>query len=261
MEDFDDADNLPLAIPAATLVVFRRDPAGGAAQVLLLERSGAMRFAGGATVFPGGRIDRADYDLAERVRGDLDLDDAAARVAAIRETLEESGLAIGLVGNVTAETAVAARRMLIERGTLAPVLEAFGWQLALDRLTPFARWLPKHRAPRIFDTRFYIADLGTGAVDVAVDATENTHLFWASAREALRLADLGEIQVIFPTRRNLERLAQFDDFAACLEHARTTPVVTITPAVAVRDGARWLTIPEDAGYPVHAEPIDSAMRG
>jgi hypothetical protein len=64
------------------------------------------------------------------------------------------------------------------------VLEAFGWQLALDRLTPFARWLPKHRAPRIFDTRFYIADLGTGAVDVAVDATENTHLFWASARGA-----------------------------------------------------------------------------
>jgi 8-oxo-dGTP pyrophosphatase MutT (NUDIX family) len=128
-------------------VVFRRDPAGGAAQVLLLERSGAMRFAGGATVFPGGRIDRADYELAERVRSDLDLDDAAARVAAIRETLEESGLAIGLVGSVTAETAAAARRMLIEQGTLAPVLEAFGWQLALDRLTPFARWLPKHRAP------------------------------------------------------------------------------------------------------------------
>ena len=261
MEDFDDADDLPLAIPAATLVVFRRDPAGGAAQVLLLERSGAMRFAGGATVFPGGRIDRADYELAERVRSDLDLDDAAARVAAIRETLEESGLAIGLVGNVTAETAATARRMLIEQGTLAPVLEAFGWQLALDRLTPFARWLPKHRAPRVFDTRFYIADLGTGAVDVAVDATENTHQFWASAREALRLAEAGEIQVIFPTRRNLERLAQFDDFAACLEHARATPVVTITPSVAVRDGARWLTIPEDAGYPVHGEPIESAMRG
>jgi hypothetical protein len=98
-------------------------------------------------------------------------------------------------------------------------------------------------------------------VDVAVDATENTHLFWASAREALRLAEAGEIQVIFPTRRNLERLAQFDDFAACLEHARATPVVTITPSVAVRDGARWLTIPEDAGYPVHGEPIESAMRG
>jgi hypothetical protein len=44
-------------------------------------------------------------------------------------------------------------------------------------------------------------------------------------------------------------------------NTRATPVVTITPAVAVRDGARWLTIPEDAGYPVHAEPIESAMRG
>ena len=61
---------------------------------------------------------------------------------------------------------------------------------------------------RIFDTRFYLANLGTGAVDVVVDQTENSHLFWASAQGALDLADRGKIKMIFPTRRNLERLAQ-----------------------------------------------------
>jgi hypothetical protein len=51
------------AIPAATLVVFR-DVAGGAPELLLVERAKAMAFAGGALVFPGGRVDPGDHALA-----------------------------------------------------------------------------------------------------------------------------------------------------------------------------------------------------
>lgn len=65
-------------------------------------------------------------------------------------------------------------------------------------------------------TRFFLANLGTGTVDLLVDATENTHLFWASAAEALRMADTGDIKVIYPTRRNLERLALFDSYNAAV---------------------------------------------
>ncbi|MDE2562607.1 MAG: NUDIX domain-containing protein [Sphingomonadales bacterium] len=261
LDDLGAHDDAPPAIPAATVVIYRHDPQGGAAQVLMVERSASMSFAGGAAVFPGGRIDPADHELAERLAGGLEPMDAAARIAGMRETLEETGLAIGLSHPVSAEDARAARSRLLELGALAPVLEEMEWNLDLSLLVPFARWLPRHRHIKVFDTRFYLADLGTGAVDITVDATENTHLFWASPREALRLADEGRISVIFPTRRNLERLAQFDDFAACRAHAEAIPVVTITPRIEERDGVRWLTIPADAGYPYDGEPVESVARG
>mgnify|MGYP003352949658 CR=1 FL=1 len=45
-------------------------------------------------------------------------------------------------------------------GALAPVLDHFDWQPDLAALTPWARWCPDW--PGAFDTRFYLADLGTG---------------------------------------------------------------------------------------------------
>jgi 8-oxo-dGTP pyrophosphatase MutT (NUDIX family) len=261
IEDLGAHDDALPAIPAATAVIFRHDPTGGPAQILMVERSANMRFAGGAAVFPGGRIDPADHALADALPHGLDPLDAAARIAAIRETLEETGLAIALTRPVTAAEAVAAREHLQRSGELADVLASFGWELALDRLTPWARWLPKHRHMRVFDTHFYLADLGTGAVEIAVDATENRHLFWASAAEALRLADEKQIEIIFPTRRNLERLAQFDDYSAARTHADATPVVTVTPRIVERDGQPWLVIRPEAGYPYDGEPISTVKRG
>lgn len=250
----------PVSIPAATVVVFRRAADGGAPELLMITRSRAMAFAGGAAVFPGGRVDPADRALAEAI-GAADPDEAAHRIAAIRETLEETGLAIGLAGPVTGAGAQRARAMLQECEDLAPVLQKMGWSLDLEELVPFARWHPKNeRLPRVFDTRFYLTDLGTGAVEVEVDATENTRLFWVSATEALERTHRGEMTVIYPTRRNLERLAQFEDFAQARAHAEAFPVRTITPWLEERDGLRWLAIPRDAGYPVDGEPLESAHR-
>lgn len=267
MDELDDmgehADAAP-ATPAATLVVFRHDPSGGPAQILMVERSGSLSFAGGATVFPGGKVDPADHELAQAfmARTGLMLDpaDAAGRITAVRETLEETGLAVGLAGAIDADRAAAARRLILDTGRLADVLEAFDWELDFDALVPFARWWPRHRNMRVFDTRFYLADLGTGAVEVTADTTENRHLFWASAADALRLADEKAIKIIFPTRRNLERLAQFTHFGAARAHALATPIVTVTPRIELRDGERWLVIPADAGYPVDGEPLSQADR-
>ena len=263
----DGSVDAPAARPAATVVVFRRSGDGGPPQVLLLERSGSMAFAGGATVFPGGAVDPADLVLARKLAASqpevaaLDPEDAAARVAAVRETLEETGLIVGVTGVITASRAIDARRRLLEGETLAAILEVEGWAIDFDSLVPFARWFPRHREVRVYDTRFYLADVGTGALELAADATETSHVFWATAQEALDLADAGRIKVIFPTRRNLERLALWPDFAAAREHALATPVQTISPWSEMRDGVRWLLIPSDAGYPIFGEPLDGAMRG
>jgi 8-oxo-dGTP pyrophosphatase MutT (NUDIX family) len=257
--DIEPENWLSKTTPAATIVIFRHDPAGGAPQLLMVERNASLKFAGGATVFPGGKVDPADRELAERLGGEIE--DMAARIAAIRETLEETGLVVGIEGEVDGALAAEARRMLISGGDLAPVMDAFGWTLAPERLVPFARWWPKHRTERIFDTRFYLADLGTGAVDIEVDSTENRHLFWASAQGALDLAEEGRIKVIFPTRRNLERLAMFASFEDARIHAEATPIGTISPYLEDRDGQRWLMIPDNLGYPVRGEPLEMAQRG
>ena len=78
------------AIPAATLILVRELAGGGPPQLLMVERAGGMAFAAGALVFPGGRIDAADRDLGAT------LDVAAATVAAIRETIEETAVPAAL---------------------------------------------------------------------------------------------------------------------------------------------------------------------
>jgi 8-oxo-dGTP pyrophosphatase MutT (NUDIX family) len=224
-----------------------------------------MTFAGGMAVFPGGRVDDADFELADKIlasSGQTDRDDIANRIAAIRETLEETGLAIGILGAVDAAKARDARAMLLEVKTLDKVLNAFGWTLDLDQLTSFARWFPKNEPiPRVYDTRFYLANIGTGAVDIEADLGETTHLFWSTAEGALDAADKGRIKVIFPTRRNLERLALFANFDEAKEQAKRIPVKTIIPQVDTSSGEPMLTIIKDAGYPVTEELLNSVKRG
>lgn len=262
-EEYDESAEAPPAIPAATLVIFRRDPAGGAPQLLMVERSATMSFAGGAAVFPGGRVDDSDRELGASLGAAHpdELDEFAARIAAVRETLEETGLAVGLQQRPSLDEALRAREVVLREQALAPVLAEMGWQLDLDSLVPFSRWRPKHRHLKIFDTRFYLTDVGTGAVDLLVDATENTRLFWAGAAEALEHAEAGRISVIFPTRRNLERLAQFGSFDDAVAHVERFPSQMITPFVTEENGAKWLRIRDDAGYPVTGEQLESAARG
>lgn len=246
-------------IPAATVVIFRHSQTGGAPELLMVQRAKEMRFAGGATVFPGGKVDPEDRELALSLAPGGDQALTAARIASVRETLEETGLVIALREPVSAAAAAEARAMLLDIGALAPVLDHFGWHLDLDRLVWFAHWCPPW--DKAFDTRFFVTDLGTGAVDIAVDATENTRLFWASAKQALELAEAGEISVIFPTRRNLERLALFDRFDDACAHIAQFPPARISPSEIDRDGVTWLMIPEGLGYPVLGQPLTSAKRG
>ena len=242
-------------IPAATLVLFRDGPRGP--EHLFVERSQTMVFAGGAVVFPGGRVDPGDHALAANF-AHLDPDDAAARIAAIRETVEEAGIAVGLRG----EADMSALRVALAGGqSMAALLDAHRLSLDLDALVPFARWCPNFKETRTFDTRFYLARVAADHAEASVDATENVHLFWATAADVLKRGDAGDLKIIFPTRRNLERLAQLADFDAAIAHADAHPVTKITPWVEERDGEQHLTIPAGIGYPVTSEPLRAVMRG
>ncbi len=245
--------------PAATIVIVR-DRVDLPPQFLMVERAKTMAFAPGALVFPGGGVDAKDIALADRL-GVTDIEESAARIAAIRETVEEAGLAIGIGG---ADAAMALRlRDGLEQGlAFGDLLDRNGLTLDLDALTPFSRWHPalSDNARRIYDTRFYLAKAPDTQL-ATVDTTENVSLVWTSAEDVLRRADAGQARIIYPTRRNLERLARYGDLAALVTHAGETPIEKIRPWIEERDGRPHLCIPGHLGYPVTAEPMERAVRG
>jgi len=247
-------DDLPLAIPAATLILMRPAGAGALPEILMLERAETMAFAAGALVFPGGRIDPDDRATAARFP---QLRDAAARIAAVRETIEETGVAPALA---PAPDAAHLRAALAAGEPFAPLLDRLGLTLDPGALTPFARWCPNFREARRFDTLFYLAEAPAGETPHSADETESVHTFWASAADVLAAIAAGRAKAIFPTRRNLERLAGFASLDEARADAASHEVEMITPWVELRGGERFVCIPEGIGYPVTAEPYESARR-
>lgn len=256
------ADDVPIpgAIPAATLVIMRPSADAGD-EILLVKRSAKMVFAAGAVVFPGGRIDPDDHVVAERHGWTSDPADGAARVAAIRETIEETGLAVGWSALSDPATIATIRRELLGGRDLSSILDSRSERLELDSLVPFARWCPNFKETRTFDTRFYAVQAPEHDHQLTIEEAEHSHIFWSRADQALEAADRGEVSVIFPTRRNLERLALYRGFADFAAHARKTPIRRVTPWIEQREGGAALCIPDGLGYPVLSEPIDRAMRG
>lgn len=242
------------AIPAATLILVRERP-GHAPELLMVERSGLMAFAAGALVFPGGRIDEADRQLSK-----LSGIDATA-VAAIRESIEETAVPVGLSPMPDAAAARRLQDALVADRSFADLLEQS--DLALDgaALTPFARWVPKFHAVRRFDTLFFVARCPDGDWQPRVIESECAAAFWLTATEVLERDRSGEARLIFPTRRNLERLAQHLTFDEIRADALAHPIEPVTPWVEEVDGERFITIPDHLGYPVTQERLDGLWRG
>lgn len=244
------------AIPAATLVVLREREAGPP-ELLMVERTARMAFAGGAMVFPGGRIDEEDRALATG----LTAPDAPFRIAAVRETLEESGVPVALDPLPDQELAAQLQDALHSGASFATLLADHGLSLRLEALAPFARWKPAFHQARIFDTIFFIAEAPAGDWQPRPQAGECENVEWLSARDVLARVAEGRASAIFPTVRNLERLARFDSIAAARADAAAHPIETITPWIAEHDGEPHLFIPEGLGYPVTREPLASVRRG
>src|SRR5690348_14015622 len=241
-------------IPAATMIVVR-ECAGAAPELLMVERAQGMAFAPGALVFPGGRIDAADRALGEA------LGIEAAAVAAVRETLEETAVPVGLAPVPTDAEAIEIQRALVADQPFAALLNATGLRIDAEVLTPFARWVPKFHAVRRFDTLFFVARCPPGEWQPQVIEGECAGASWISAADALERERCGEARLIFPTKRTLERLAQHSSFEEIRADALGHPIDPVTPWVEERDGHQFITIPDHLGFPVTQERLDGLWRG
>jgi 8-oxo-dGTP pyrophosphatase MutT (NUDIX family) len=246
------------AIPAATLVVFRDAEPGSVAkpEILVVERSASMTFAAGALVFPGGRIDVGDKILATA----LGRPDEAAKVTAIRETIEETAVAPGLGGSVAPDLGFEMQQELLDGADFAELLDRNGLKVDFDALTPFTRWMPAFKHARRFDTLFFLARAPAGNWAPNPQPGECEAAEWASAANLLDRIARGEASAIFPTKRNLERLAQHGSLDAAVADARAHSLDTIIPWIEEVAGEPHVRIPDDRGYPIISEPVATAFR-
>lgn len=246
--------------PAATILLLRDTPEF---EVLMVKRHHQIDFASGALVFPGGKTHAGDHDpaWADHTTGweHFDAEQRGLRIAAIREAYEEAGilLAEGLDGVHFAEVCDPAVRSAVDHGHTAfiDVVRELGVRLRLDALTVFSRWITPTMMPKRFDTWFYAVTAPADQV-AACDGRETVDAEWIAPAEILRLAEAGERTVIFPTRMNVQLLAEAKSAEDCVARAAQRRLVTVLPKVEMRGEGRFLVLPSDAGYGEVAEPME-----
>jgi len=246
--------------PAATILLLRDEPEF---QVLMVKRHHQIDFASGALVFPGGKTHAGDHDTAwaDHCSGWEHFDDEQRilRIGAIREAFEEAGILLAerLDGSTFGEACDVAVREAVDRGETAfiDVVRDLGVRLRLDALTVFARWITPVMMPKRFDTWFYAVRAPADQV-AACDGRETVDAEWIAPTEILRLADVGERTVIFPTRMNVQLLAEASSAEDCVARADSRTLVPVLPKMEVREDGRYLVLPSDAGYGDVAESME-----
>jgi 8-oxo-dGTP pyrophosphatase MutT (NUDIX family) len=209
---------------AATVLIVRDGDAG--LEVFLVQRHRRSGFLPNAWVFPGGAVEEADRSQAAdpSVRGGDALSTAfglprvealAYGLAAVRETREESGIAIGVSD-----------------------LRAWSW------------WVTPEAEPRRYDTRFLLAV--TSGAEGRHDEVETVASRWISPRAALA-AGQSALPLAPPTWWTLTELAAYGSTAAVSAASRPADRA-IRPIMSFHEDGMRLALPGHAEHPDPAVP-------
>lgn len=260
---FTDGTHEPVGPRHASTVVLLRagDGRAGGLEVYLLRRHVDMAFAAGMCVFPGGGVDRRDFDAdigwvgptpAEWARL-LGTDESLARAlvcAAVRETFEESGVLLAgptedtVVADTTGEDWEADRHRLETREvSFTDFLERRGLSLRTDLLRFWGSWVTPVFEPRRFHARFFVADLPAGQATRDV-STESDEVVWLPVREAIRAVDEHRMTMLPPTYCTCLELYDHTDTAQVLAAAAGRDVSVVEPQAVVDAEGAHLSIPD-----------------
>ena len=252
-------------VPLAATVLLLRD-GGAGLEVLMITRHAESVFAGGALVFPGGRLDAADAapDIQRHCRPVPGVDQAqmALRVCAIRETFEEARQLLarlrGRDALLTGEELAAIETRLTAKLGRAPdfteLIVAGELELATDLLVLFAHWITPKIRPRRYDTLFFLAPAPVQQ-EAVHDGREAVASVWVSPAQAAADGAAKRVKMIFATRFNLVKLARSKNRETAFAAAHADKIVTVCPEHRDTPEGKIWCIPIEAGYGVSEIPM------
>lgn len=217
--------------PAST-VVLARPRADGAFEIFMNRRPEKMDTYAGVYVFPGGRVESADWSapMLDLVRG-ISPADAQQKlgsafepavclgfwVAAVRELFEEAGIHFFVEqdGAPALAERLAPKRAELQQGKydLPALMAAERLYCDVGRLNYFFHRITPEHYPVRFDTRFYLAALPQGQVPLH-SSEEVSESVWLSPREALQRSEDKSLRMMPPTIAVLRTLAEHESWNA-----------------------------------------------
>tara|TARA_B100001939_G_scaffold327888_1_gene322642 strand:+ start:2440 stop:3258 length:819 start_codon:yes stop_codon:yes gene_type:complete len=246
-------------VDSASIMIIRDGaechPEYGTLEILMVKRHQNIKFAGGAYVFPGGKVDPADRQ-AEEADPESHQDDLpqmfrGMRYAALREVFEETGLLIGERNGRLVDEAVRAeldrkyrRKFLENRLDVRTFLAETGLKLSVRDCRPFAHWITPEQYPKRFDTRFFLCMAPEGQV-ASPDGREAVEVRWV---RPLELIEESRGTLMFPTMMNLKKLGRARTVAEALHQLTDNRIVTVKPEIVKGAQGVFRKIREDAGY-------------
>jgi 8-oxo-dGTP pyrophosphatase MutT (NUDIX family) len=253
------------AKPAATIALLRDSPSR--MEILLLRRDRSASFVPGAYVFPGGRVDRADWMKKTLARVDgLTPETAADRlgladtnppaiayyVAALREAFEETGILIGVGPNSEAPPTAAedANIEVLRNGLMeghvsfTEALEQLSCRIDGSSIEYLAHWITPEREPRRFDTRFFAARVQADTKPM-FDPREMTDAVWVTPQDAISRNQAGTLPMIFPTISTLQQLADYATAEDALREIGNASIPTVLPRLIITEKGVRLNIDEE----------------
>jgi 8-oxo-dGTP pyrophosphatase MutT (NUDIX family) len=248
--------------PAATVMLLRDAPGG--LEVFMLRRTTNAAFAGGAYVFPGGRVD--DVDSAVTLEPYCEgLDDRSASatlgvdrgglafwVAAVRECFEEAGVLLGRRRSGEPLDLTNGERHAVYDGTLSMVdlCAQHDVLLELGSVVYVAHWVTPRGEARRFDTRFFLAAAPPDQ-DPLHDDGETIDSRWFAPADALAALEAGELTMMPPTIAQLHILSAHGTSQGALDAAlRADPPPRIEPRLRFDESGRLVgvALPGDPDY-------------
>ena len=250
--------------PAAT-VILMRDASEGGFEILMVKRSSRSTF-GSIYVFPGGKLDPEDstrelYSYCEGMADaeasrklGIEKDGLAYWIACIRECFEEVGILLtgsnDLLIQDTHKLNALRNKLNNKEITFKDICLSESLNLRAKNIVPCAHWITPTIEPKRFDTRFFLAKVNVEQL-ASHDGFELTESFWIKPEDALAKLQNGEMSMILPTIKNIEKLAEFSTSTEAFNHFKglgNNAIPPILPKFIKREGEWVGFLPGEEGY-------------
>ena len=250
--------------PAATVILMREEIKGDF-EIFMVKRSSRSTF-GSLYVFPGGKLDPEDsendlYPYCEGMNNEeaskqLGIKDNGLSfwIACIRECFEEVGVLLtnpdDSILQDTNKLTKLRKELNNKEITFKEICVSESLRLRTKNIVPCAHWITPDIETKRFDTRFFLAKVNAKQL-ASHDGFELTESFWIKPADALVKLKNGEMNMILPTIKNIEKLAEFSSSTEAFNYFEglgDNAIPPILPKFIKKDGEWVGFLPGEEGY-------------